>query len=101
MDPITRQTLPDALPQICSDPIKTLFQMDMDQKDSWHLLTLEITHRDRPAVFAPKDISPFTTQKFPQSAKAGMYTRGQLSELWDAILLSSASENALQNSHET
>ena len=62
--------------------------MDMDQKDSWYSLTPEITHRDRPAVFAPKDISPFTTQKFPQSAKAGMYTKGQLSEISDAILMS-------------
>ena len=96
VDPITRQTLPDALPQNCSDPIKNLFQMDMDQKDSWYTLTPEITHRDRPAVFAPKDISTFTTQKFPQSAKARMYTKGQLSEFWDAILMSSASKNALQ-----
>ena len=68
----------------------------MDQKDSWYSLTPEITHRDRPAVFAPKDISPFTTQKFPQSAKAGMYTKGHLSEFWEAILMSSASKNALQ-----
>ena len=56
----------------------------------------EITHRDRPAVFAPKDISPFTAQKFPQSAEAGIYTKGQLSEFWDAILTNSASKNALQ-----
>ena len=35
VDPITKQTLPDALPQNCSDLIKDLVQMDMDQKDSW------------------------------------------------------------------
>ena len=64
VDPLTRQTLPDALPQKSSDPIKSLIQMDMDQKDSWYCLIPEITHRDRPAVFAPKDISPFNTQKF-------------------------------------
>ena len=96
VDLITRQTLPDALPQNCLDPIKNLFQMDMDQKDSWYSLTHEIIHRDRPAVFAPKDISPFTTQKFPQSPKAGMYTKGHLSEFWNAILMISASKNALQ-----
>ena len=96
VDPITRQTLPDALPQKCSDPIKNLFQIDMDQKDSWYSPILELTHRDRHAVFAPKDISPFTTQKFPQSAKAGTYTKGQLSEIGHAILMSSATENALQ-----
>ena len=96
VDPITRQTLPDALPQNCPDPIKKLFQMDMDQNDYWYSLTPEITHRDRPAVFAPKDISPFTTQKLPQSAQARMYTEGKLSEFWEAILMSSASKNALQ-----
>ena len=68
----------------------------MDHKDLWYSLTPEITHRDRPAVLAPKDNSPFTTQKFRQSAKAGMYTKGQLSEFWDAILMNSASKNALQ-----
>ena len=68
----------------------------MDQKYSWYSLTPEITHRDRPAVFAPKGISPFTTQKFPQSAKAGMYTKGQLSDFWDVILMSSASKSDLQ-----
>ena len=77
---------------------KNLFQMDMGQKDSWYSLTPEIAHRDRPAVFARKDTSPFTTQKFPQSAKAGMYTKRQLSEFCDAILKNSASKYALQNS---
>ena len=96
VDPITRQTLPDAMPQKCSDPIKNLFQMDMDQKDSWYSLTTEVNHRDRPAVFSPKDISPFTTQKIPQSAKARMFTKRQLTEFWDGILISSASKNALQ-----
>ena len=95
VDPITRQTVPDALPQKCSDPIKKLFHMEMDQKDSWYSLTLEITHRNRPAEFALEDICPFTTQTFPQSARAGMYTKRQLSEFWDAIPISSASMNAL------
>ena len=94
VDPITRQTLPDAMPQKCSDPIKNLFQMGMDQKDSWCSLTRKIAHRDRSVGFAPKDISLFTAQKFPQSAKAGMCTKGQLSEFLDAILMSSASKNA-------
>ena len=36
LDPITEQTLPDALPQNCSDEIKNLFQLDMAQKESWY-----------------------------------------------------------------
>ena len=34
VDPITRQIFPDALPQKCSYPIKNLFHMDIDQKNS-------------------------------------------------------------------
>ena len=98
MDPITRQTIPDAMPKNCSDPIKNLVQMDMDQNDSCYSLTPEITHSDsdRPAAFATEDISPITTQKFSQSTKAGMCTKGQLSEFRDAILMISTSKNPLQ-----
>ena len=96
VDPITRKTLPDALPQKCSDPIENLIQMNVEQKDSWYSLTPEIINRDRPAVSAPEDVSPFTTQKFPQSVKSGMYTTGQLGEFWDALLMGSASKIALQ-----
>ena len=34
VDPITGQTLPDAMPQNCSNHIENLFQMDMDDKNS-------------------------------------------------------------------
>ena len=32
--PITRQTYPDAVTQNCSDRMKNVFQLDMDQEDS-------------------------------------------------------------------
>ena len=64
VDPITRQTLPDAMPQNCSDHIKNLFQMDLDDENSWFSLTPQITHRDRPAIFSPKDVAPFTRDQF-------------------------------------
>ena len=34
VDPITRQTYHDAVTQNCSDRIKNIFQLDMDQEDS-------------------------------------------------------------------
>ena len=71
VDPITRKTLPDALPQNCSEPIRNVIQMNMGQKDSGFSLTPEIIHRDRLAVFAPKDISPFTTKSSPNKPKQG------------------------------
>ena len=52
--PITGQTYPDAVPQKCSHRIKDVFQLDMDQEDSWYTLTPGIVHQDRPAVIGPK-----------------------------------------------
>ena len=57
VDPITRQTFPHATTQNCSDRIKKLFQLDMDQEDSWYTLTPGIVHQDKPAIFGPQDIS--------------------------------------------
>ena len=96
VDPITRQTYPNANAQNCSDRIKNLFQLDMEDKDSWFTLTPSPEHRDRPAIFGPKDIQPMITRSFPGSQDAGMYTPKQLSEFWDNILISAASRNALQ-----
>ena len=96
VDSITRQTLPDLMPQNCSDQIKNLFEMDMDDKDPWFSLTPQITHRDRPAIFSPKDVAHFRRDQFPESINTKMYTKGQLSDFWDNILMSSASKNALK-----
>ena len=84
------------MPQNCSDHVKTLFQMEMDDRNSWFSLTPQITPRDRPVIFSPEDVVPFTRDQFPQSINARMYTKGQLTEFWDNILMSSASKNALQ-----
>ena len=65
VDPIIRQTLPDAMPQNCSDLVRNLFQMDLDQKDSWYSLTPEITQPDRLAVFPSKEISSSLRKSFP------------------------------------
>ena len=64
VDPITRQTQPAANIQNCTDRIKNLFQFDMDQEDSCYTLTPGIVHRDRPAVFGPKDVSPVAVHSF-------------------------------------
>ena len=96
VDPITRQTYPDAVPQNCSDRIKNLFQLDMDQEDSWYTLTPGIVHQDRPALFGPKKITPMTAHYLIGSQDAGMYTRNELRGFWDNILINAASRTALK-----
>ena len=54
VDHIARQIQRDASPQKCYESFKNLFQVNVDQKGSWPLLTPEIPHKDKQAVFAPK-----------------------------------------------
>ena len=100
VDPITRQTYPDAVPQNCSDRIKNLFQLDMDQENSWYTLTTGIVHQDRPAIFGPKKITPMSAQSLTGSQDAGMYTRNELRGFWDNILINAASRTALKKSSQ-
>ena len=96
VDPITRQTHPVANIQSCTDRIKNVFQFDMDQEVSWYTLTPGIVHQDRTTMFGPKDVSPVAVLSFPGSQDAAMYTRSELSSLWDSILISAASQNVLK-----
>ena len=96
VDPITRQTYPDAVTQNCSHRIKNLFQLDMDQEDSWSTLTPGLVHQDKPAVFGPKKVTPMTAQPLTGSQDAGMYTRSELRGFWDNILINAGSRTALK-----
>ena len=96
VDPVTRQTYPDPQVQNCSDRIKNLFQFDIEDENSWFTITPTLEHRKRPAVFGPKDVTPVSRRAFGGAGDAGIYTRAQLSEFWDNILISAASRKALQ-----
>ena len=96
VDPITRQTYPHATTQNCSDRIKNLFQLDMDQEDSWYTLRSGIVHQDKPAIFGPQDINPVASHTFIGSQNADIYTRNELKGFWDSILIKAASRTALK-----
>ena len=93
---ITRQTYPNANAQNCSDRIKNLFQLDVDQEDSWYSLTPGIVHQDKPAIFGPKKVTPVARHSLTGSQDAGMYTRSELRGFWDNILVNAASRSALK-----
>ena len=96
VDPITRQTYPDAQIQNCSDRIKNLFQFDMEDENSRFTITPTLEHRKRPAVFGPNVVTPLSRRVFGRAEDAGIYTRAQLSEFSDNILFLAASRKALQ-----
>ena len=72
VDPITRQTYPDAQVQNCSDRIKNFFQFDMEDENSWFTITPTLEHRKRPAVFGPKDVTPVYRRDFGGAGDAGI-----------------------------
>ena len=94
VDPITRQTYPHATTQNCSDRIKNQFQLDMDQENSWYILTPGILHQDKHAIFGPQDISSVASHTFTGSQDADMYTRNELKGFWNSILINTASRTA-------
>ena len=96
LDPITRKTYPDAQVQSFSDRIKNLFQFDVEDENSWFTNTPTLEHRKRPAVFGPKDVTPVTRRAFGGAGDAGIYTRAQLSEMWDNIFITASSRKTLQ-----
>ena len=96
VDPITRQTYPDAQVQNRSDRIKNLFQFDMEDENSWFTITPTLEHSKQPAVFGPNDITPVCRRAFGGAGDAGIYTRAQLSDFWDKILINAASTKELQ-----
>ena len=91
IDPITRQTYPDAQVRNCSDRIKNLFQFDMEDENSWFTITPTLEHRKQPALFGPKYVTLVSRRAFGEAGDAGIYTRAQLSVFWDNILISAAS----------
>ena len=97
VDPITRQKYPDAQVKKSCDRIKNLFDFDMEDKNPWFTITTTLVHRKRPAVFGSKDVTPVSRRAFGGAGDARIYTRAQLSQFWDNILISGASRKALQN----
>ena len=96
VDFISGQTYPHATAQKCSDRIKNLFQLDIDQEVSWYILTPGIVHQDKPAKFGPQDVSPVASHTFTGSQDSGMYIRNELKGFWVSILINAASRTALE-----
>ena len=66
-------------------------------RHSWFIITPTLEHRNCPSVFGPKYVTPVSRRAFAGSGDSGIYTRAQVSEFCDKILISAASRKALQN----
>ena len=96
VDPITRQTYPDAQVQNCSDRIKNLFQFDMEDENFWFTITPTLEHRKRPKVIWSKDVTTVSKEAFGGAGDAEIYTRAYLFQFWDIIICSAAPRKTLR-----
>ena len=86
VDPITRQTFKTAKEQSCSDNHLNLFQLDIEDDDTWVQLTPSIIQVPAPDVFTPKLSSKMLHNfKFKGSDRVSIYTKKQLKEFWRNI----------------
>ena len=99
-DPTIRQTYHHAAAQNCSDRIKNLSQLDIDQDSSSYTLTPGFVRQDKPAIFRPQDVKPVVSHSFAGSQNADMHTRNELEGFWDSILINAASRAALEKFSE-
>ena len=74
VDPITRQFFKSADQQYCSDKRLNLYQLDVDNDNSWIELTPSITRVKVPDHFKPKEIKRQVKHSLASSHVASIYT---------------------------
>ena len=101
LNPITRQTFPIANEIDCTDTFENLFQLDLDNNNSWYLLMPAQVPFKPPAVFAPQKIGHIQEIPDYDTRRAGIFTVIQLKIFLRKILHKSASNSFLKKSSRT
>ena len=107
VNPITRQTFQFANEIDCTVTSKNLFQLDLDNSNSWYQLMPAPVPFKPDADFAQQQIGYIQKISDYDSRRAGIYTLDQLKDFWRTILhkfasnsvLKKISRTALQNAH--
>ena len=77
VDPIKRQTQPEANLLNCTDQIQNLFQFDLDHEYKWYKVTSDIVLQKRHAVYRAKDVSAVTTCLRRHNSLLSLIPRGR------------------------
>ena len=97
VDPITRKTYTSAEERSCVDKHDNLFQLDIEDDNSWVELTPGITRVKGPSVFEP-NISPqrLTKYKFQDSDEIYLFTDQELKKFWRGMKFNNEMKDAIQ-----
>ena len=96
VDPISRQTFPEADIIPCGSSLENLFHMDLDDPKSWFTLEPGPRFHHEPKYFEPNLIQPITKFDTYSTTKAGLYSPQQINKFWEKIVSQKRGENILQ-----
>ena len=85
VDPISRQTFTEAEEQLCSDKHSNLFQLDVDDENSWVELAPQITKIRGPALIKPHIVIQQILNIITASIQASIYTYKEMMAFWNSI----------------
>ena len=97
VDPISRQTFTKAGEQLCSDKSSNLFQLDVDDDNSWVELTPQITKVRGPALFKPHRVIQQIANIITASIQASIYTYKEMMAFWNSINFNSNMKGVLKH----
>ena len=97
VDPITRTTYTSADERSCEDKHDYLFQLDIEDNNSWVELTPGITRVKGTSVFE-HNLAPqrLTKYKFQDSDEIYLYTDQEIKKFWRGIKFNNEMKNAIQ-----
>ena len=97
VDPISRQTFTEAEEQLCSDKHSNIFQLDVDDDNSWVELTPQITKVRTPALFKPHIVIQQIANIITASIQASIYTYKEMMSCWNSENFNSNMKGVLKH----
>ena len=98
VDPISRQTFTKAEEKLCSEKHSNLFQLDVDDDNSWVELTPQITKVRGPALFKPHIVIQQIANVITTIIYASICTYKEMMAIWDSINFNSNMKGVLKHS---
>ena len=97
VNPISIQTFTEAGEQLCPDKHSNLFQLDVDDDNSWVELTPQITKARGPALFKPHRVIQQIANIITTSIQASIYKYNEMMVFWNLINFNSNMKGVLKH----
>ena len=97
VDSISRQAFTEAEEQLCSDKHSNLFQLGLDDDNSWVELTPQITKFRVPALFKPHIVIQQIARIITASIQASNYAYKEMMAFWNSINFNSNMKGVLKH----